>query len=119
MDWKAAATVAKGKTRAARIHAGTRAIIAARKSTPQLASHVPTRVLDMGDPHLFIFERPGDDRTVTCLFNFTESVQSITPWSLRLDPARPYIDRLTGAPLRLHEGGVTLPPYGQLWLMPD
>jgi amylosucrase len=119
MDWTAARSVTGGKTRAARIHAGTRAIMAARKATPQLASHVPTRVLDLGHPQLFLFERLAEDRPVTCLFNFTETVQSLTPWSLRLDPGRPYLDRLTATPLRLQDGAIALPPYGQLWLMPD
>jgi amylosucrase len=118
MDWDAAGTIAQGRTRAARIHAGTRAIMVARKATPQLASQVPTRILDPGHPHLFVFERLAEDRSVTCVFNFTEKVQTISPWSLRLDPARPYADRLTGAPLHLQDGAVSLPAYGQLWLMP-
>lgn len=118
MDWAAVRTIPQGKSRAARIHAGTRAILAARKSTPQLASHVPTRILDLGHPHLFLFERLAEDRPVTCLFNFTESPRAITPWSLRLDPARPYLDRLTSTPLHLQDGAITLPSYGQLWLMP-
>jgi amylosucrase len=118
MDWSAVKSVRQGKSRAARIHAGTKAIMAARKATPQLASHVPTRILDAGHPHLFLFERLAEDRTVTCLFNFTEHDQRLTPWPLRLDPARAYADILTGNPLRLHEGAIALPPYGQLWLMP-
>jgi amylosucrase len=118
MDWAAARTVTSGQTRAARIHTGTRAIMAARKATPQLASYVPTRIRDLGHPHLFIFDRPAEDCPVTCLFNFTETPQAVTPWTLRLDPARPYVDRLTDAPLRLTDGAITLPPYGQLWLMP-
>ncbi len=118
MDWSAVASIPQGQSRAARIHAGTAAIMAARKSTPQLAAWVPTRILDLGHPHLFIFERPAEDRTLTCLFNFTEHGQSITPWSLRLDPGRAYVDALTGTHLRLHDGAIALPPYGQLWLMP-
>ena len=118
MDWAAVRTIPQGRTRAARIHAGTRAILAARKATPQLASHVPTRILDPGHPRLFVVERLAEDRVVTCLFNFSEEPQAISPWSLRLDPARRYADRLTGAPLRLEDGAVTLPAYGQIWLMP-
>jgi amylosucrase len=118
MDWTAVASIPQGQSRAARIHAGTATIMSARKSTPQLAAWVPTRILDLGHPHLFIFERPAEDRTMTCLFNFTEHKQTITPWSLRLDPGRAYVDALTGTHLRLHDGAIALPPYGQLWLMP-
>ncbi|NCT13167.1 MAG: DUF3459 domain-containing protein [Rhodobacterales bacterium] len=119
MDWKAVKSLAKGKSPAARLHAGTRAILAARKATPQLAGHVPTRIVDFGNPALFIFERRAEDRTLTCLFNFTETNQRVTPWGLKLDPARHYADLLTGAPLRLTDGLITLPPYGCLWLRPD
>ncbi len=119
MDWTAVKSVSKGRTPAARLHAGTRAILAARKATPQLAGHVPTRIVSFGNPALFIFERRADDRTVTCLFNFTENDQRVTPWGLKLDPARRYGDLLTGAPLTLTDGLIMLPPYGCLWLRPE
>jgi amylosucrase len=118
MDWAAVATIPGGVARAARIHAGIRAIMAARKATPQLASQVPTRVRDTGHPRLFVFDRLAEDRPVTCLFNFTEGPQAISPWALRLDPARDWRDALTGAPLVLTGGEIGLPAYGQLWLMP-
>jgi amylosucrase len=117
MDWAAVATIPGGVARAARIHAGIRAIMAARKATPQLASQVPTRVRDTGHPRLFVFDRLAEDRPVTCLFNFTEGPQAISPWALRLDPARDWRDALTGAPLVLTGGEIGLPAYGQLWLM--
>ncbi len=119
MDWNAVATIPKGRSNAARIHAGTKAILATRKATPQLASHVPTRIVDLGHPGLFIFERLGDDRTVTCLYNFTDTAQTITPWGLQLDPARRYGDLLTGRTLSLKDGAIHLPPYARLWLTPQ
>ncbi|MCX7300245.1 MAG: alpha-amylase family glycosyl hydrolase [Rhodobacterales bacterium] len=119
MDWAAVTTLPQGRTPAARIHAGTKAILATRKATPQLASHIPTKIVDISHPGLFIFERLSDDRTVTCLFNFSETDQSVTPWALKLDPARRYRDLLTGAPLNLKDGAITLPPYASLWLIPE
>ncbi len=119
MDWAAVETLPKGTTPAARLHAGTKAILATRKATPQLASYIPTRITDIGHPGLFIFERLADDRTVTCLFNFTERDQFVTPWALKLDPARRYRDLLTGAPLTLRDGAITLFPYAPLWLIPE
>jgi amylosucrase len=118
MDWAAVKTLKPGKTPAARIHAGTRAILAARKATPQLASDVPTRIIDIGHSGFFIFERKSDGRQVICLFNFTESNQQLTPWVLRLDLGSAYRDILTGAPLTLSDGMITVPPYGRLWLQP-
>lgn len=119
MDWTAIKTVGKANSPAARIHMGTKAILSARAATPQIAAHVPTRVLDIGHPSLFIFERSSDDRTLICLFNFTETDQGLTPWGLRLDPARIYHDVLTSAVLALDAGMIRLPPYGRLWLLPD
>lgn len=118
MDWDAVATLPEGKTPAARIHAATKAILAARKATPQLASDVPTRIHDTGHAALFVFERLADDRTVTCVFNFTEAPQRIAPWALNLDPGMRHADLLTGAPLATGEDGtVEVAPYGRLWLM--
>ena len=118
MDWAAVKALGKAATPATRIHAGTRAILAIRKSTPQLASDVPTRIIDIGHPRLFIFERKSDGRPVICLFNFTESNQQVTPWALQLDPAFDYADILTGQPLTLTQGMITLPAFGRLWLQP-
>lgn len=118
MDWTAVKTLKKGASPAARIHAGTRSILAARKQTPQLASDVPTRIIDIGHPALFIFERRADGKPVICLFNFTEINQQVTPWALRLDPGAAYADILSGDALTLTGGMITLPPYGRKWLQP-
>ncbi len=118
MDWAVVKSLDAGNSPAARIHAGTRAVLAARKATPQLASDVPTRIIDIGHPALFIFERKSDGRPVICLFNFTETDQQVTPWALRLDPACLYADILTGQPLTLIQGMITLPAYGRKWLQP-
>lgn len=117
MDWAAVRELSKGGP-ASEIHRGTRAILAARSATPELAAWVPTHILDLCHSGLFIFERKGDLRTLTCLFNFTESDQTITPWALRLDPARRYGDLLSGAALTLKDGLIRLPGYGCLWLGP-
>ena len=116
MDWSAVAELKNGTTPAARIHAGTKAILACRKSAPQLASDVPTRIIDIGHLGLFIFERMADDGAVFCLFNFTKSNQHVTPWAIKLDPGKSYTDILSGQPLKLTEGMIAVPPYGRLWL---
>jgi amylosucrase len=117
MDWAAVARLGDDSP-ASRIHAGVRHILARRRATPDLAALVPTRILDLSNRALFAFRRDGDARTITALFNFTEQPTSLTPWALQLDPARRYADLLSGAPLTLSHGMVTLPPYGALWLAP-
>ncbi len=116
MDWE---TARAPTGPAARILNGTRAIMAARKSTPQLAGHVPTLVRDVANTALFVMERQADDTCAVCLFNFTELAQKVTPWALKLDPVPAYTDCLTGAALALTQGQIVVPPYGAMWLVPD
>ena len=113
-----AKTIGKGKTPAARIHAGTRAILAVRKATRQLSSHIPDAD-PRSRPAGLLRRSRGWTRIapVTCLFNFTEVEQRVDPEALELDPDRAHVDLLTDAPVP--PGAVVLPPYGRLWLRPD
>lgn len=115
MDW--AATEATDGP-AARILSGTRLILATRKATPQLASDVPTRVIDTGLASLFAFDRPADDRTVTCLFNFTDIEQAVTAGSLGIAAGAALRDLLTGAAVATEGTGIRLAPYAAMWLCP-
>ena len=114
MDWtKATATTGPAAT----IHADLKHIIATRKATPQLAGSVPTRVLETGHRAVFAYQRRGDDRTVTCLVNFTAQPQRIWAEDAALtDPAQ--TDLLTGDPLTVTHGQIALAPYQTLWLRP-
>ena len=76
---------------------------------------MPTRVRDLGNPALFVFDREGGDCTVTCVFNFTESEQRVTPWALKLTPGKDYEDLLSKTPLTLTQGQIVVPPYAALW----
>lgn len=118
MDWDALNTANRIDEPGPRIHAGVRHIIAVRKATTQLASDVPTRVRDLGNPALFVFDREGGDCTVTCVFNFTEAEQRITPWALQLTAGKDYEDLLSKTPLTLTQGQIVVPPYGALWFRP-
>jgi amylosucrase len=117
MDWDLVARLGQGGP-AARIHAGTKAILATRRATPELAAHVPTRILDLGHRALFAFQRAADGRTVTGLCNFADVPAQVTPWALQLDPAHAYGDLLSGAPLVVSHGTVAVPPLTALWLAP-
>ncbi|GGL73835.1 amylosucrase [Wenxinia marina] len=116
MDWNAVKRLGKGTSPAARLHAGTKLILAVRKATTQLASGLPTRVLDLGHPSLFAVEREGEARPVLCLYNFEPRAQDVPPWALGLAPEETYEDLLAGAPLAVSHGTVRVPPYGRMWL---
>ncbi|MEM7490503.1 MAG: alpha-amylase family glycosyl hydrolase [Pseudomonadota bacterium] len=110
IDWDLAAAAAGADTPRGRILGGLRHILAVRKGTPQLASDVPTRVIDTGNRGVFGYLRLADDRTVTCLCNVTEHPQTV-PVAMP-DGA---VDLLTDtAPVA--GGRLTLPPYGAVWL---
>jgi amylosucrase len=95
----------------ARIREGTRHVMAVRRGTPQLASSVATRVIETGNQGVFGYLRLADDRPVTCLCNFTETVQVVAP-----DVPEDAIDLLTGAPPAREGERIVLAPYQALWL---
>ncbi|MFZ3581062.1 amylosucrase [Loktanella sp. DJP18] len=110
MDW----TAAQARTGpAARIRADLKHILATRKATPQLAGDVPTRVIVTGHRALFVWQRLGDDRSVTCIANFTGQ-----PQLFRVADADilPDIDLLTGHAPEIAQGLMTVAPYACLWL---
>ncbi|NBT30680.1 MAG: alpha-amylase [Rhodobacteraceae bacterium] len=116
MDWDKA--VADSGV-AARLREGTRAILAARKATPGLAGHVPTRVLDLGDRSLFGYQRLAEDGQITCVINFTPNERRISPWGLKLAPGHTYRDILNDEPMALQDGQIILGGYGFKWLRVD
>lgn len=95
---------------------GTRHIMAVRKSAPQLASYVPTHVIETGDSRLFAFARPADDSSLTCLFNFTEEEVVISPAKLGMTSGGPPHDLLTDGLVQLSDAGIAIAPYAALWL---
>ncbi len=119
MDWdRVARLAAEPEAPAARIHAGVRAILAARARLPALAAHVPTRVVDLGNPALFAALRPHEAHPVLALFNFTEAEQWLGAWTLPL-PEGPWRDALSGRAVALAHDQLRLAPYAALWLVPE
>ena len=111
MDWDRAAAAPAAEAPYGRIWRGTRHILATRKATMQLGADTPTRVVDAGNRGVLAYLRLGDDRTVTCLCNFTEHPQTVA-----LDLGAHLRDLLTAAPPPRDGGRVVLPPYGAMWL---
>ncbi|KIT14999.1 alpha-amylase family glycosyl hydrolase [Jannaschia aquimarina] len=111
MDWTRAAEAMAGDGPHGRIYRGTQHILSVRKRTMQLASDVPTRVIDTGNRGVFAYLRLGDDRTISCLCNFTEHPQSVG-----LDVPPGAIDLLTGQPPGRSGNLIGLAPYQAVWL---
>lgn len=111
MDWAKAGTRGDTTTPHGRIYQGVRHILAVRKATLQLASDIPTRVVDCGNAGVFCYQRLGDDRIVHCLVNFTEDRQQVA-----LDLPEGATDLLTGQPPTSEGAKLALAPYQSLWL---
>jgi amylosucrase len=103
------AAARRGEGPAARILAGTRALIALRKATPALAAGAPD-VLDAGDPALIAFRRGDGESAVTVVANLSGGTRLLSGAVLSAS-AGPVRCRLTG---RTVPGSmpVEIAPYG-------
>jgi amylosucrase len=100
----------------ARLFGRVRHIMQRRKTSPQLASYVPTRVLEAPASGVFAFVRLGDTGTVTCLANFTPDVRHVAVSALDLDDQQDLWDMLGDAAIPTTAGHVTLAPYQMQWI---
>ncbi len=116
MDWQRVALAEAGEAPWSWILDGVRHLMAVRKATPELASHVPTVVLEQPDPALFALRRPADTRPVTCVFNFTGEYQGVEAGALGLDTAEPHDELISNAPMAFPDGQVVMPPWGRAWI---
>ena len=116
MDWKKLKQAESGKGPVADLLAGVKHILARRKSTPQLASQVPTRIIETGNEKLFAFVRLADDGPLAGLFNFTDQWTSISAARLRREGLTEFKDLLGGGTAAIHADALAVAPYGRLWL---
>ncbi len=113
MDW---ALVKKPNAIAANLLSGTKHIIQARKATPQLASQVPTKIIDTGNEKLFAFIRTADEGNLVGIFNFTDEWTNISAELLRTNGITTFKDALGGGEVTPTKNQITVAPYGRLWL---
>jgi amylosucrase len=116
MDWSLATRAEKGDTPEGRLLAGVRAIMARRKALPELAASVPTRIVRLANPALFAFVRPGDSRTLGCVFNFTPHRQSTGLDALANNGVTGRDDLLAQKPADIRAGFLELDGYQAVWL---
>jgi amylosucrase len=116
MDWALAKKAEKADSPAGWILAGVRHIIARRKALPELAASVPTRIVQLSNPAVFAFVRPGDSRTIGCVFNFTQHRQSVPLDGLANQGVWGREDLLSGKPADIRAGFLELGPFEAVWL---
>ncbi len=113
MDWKRAKSSSEAS---AAIFKGVQKIMARRKSIAAFSGLHPTQIIDLGHSKLFAFRRRGDAQTITCIFNFTEDLQSIEVGKIDGSNYTQLYDLLTETQIGHSDGVVHMMPYGSLWL---
>jgi amylosucrase len=116
MDWKLAKKAEKADSPAGWVLAGVRHIMAQRKLIPEFAASVPTRILRQPNPALFAFVRPGDSRTIGCVFNFTPHRQTLAIDVLASQGVSGREDLLALKPADIRAGYLELGPYQAVWV---
>ena len=116
MDWQAVADARNSIGPAAELLSGIKHILAARKATTQLASNVPTKIIDTGNPKVFGFTRLADEGPLLGVFNFTEEWTSISVDILQNCGLKNFVDQLGGGQASITGNQLAVAPYGRLWL---
>ncbi len=117
MDWAKVAKLENSGSPQEKILNGVKHIIAKRKATPAFAATNPTQVLHLGNDRIFAFARVGDAQTVVCLFNFTDTNQTLSDKVLQNTGIVEFRNLLTDEPLSWVNGVLQIPAYGSLWLV--
>ena len=116
MDWERAANAQRGEWVEGRVFNGVKHIIGRRKAMPEFAATVPTRIIRLANPAVFAFMRPGDVRSIACLFNFTAHWQSLPLDSLYGNGLTGTRDWLAEGSANIYNGFLHLAPYQAIWL---
>lgn len=117
MDWDRVAAILDNPDRPdARVFAGTRHIFARRKATHHLHGGHACRIRDAGNTGIFAFCRIAPSGTLLCLFNFTQTWQSISGSWIREQGVTHLYDALSDGTVELENDRFNLPPLGRVWL---
>ena len=116
MDWEAVARRRLVGSVEQRLFEGLRAILRARKRTPQLHATYPTEVLDV-HPHVFVTLRRHPLGPTLALYNLTESYQSVPTAVLYEHGLAQAFDQLDQRFVDTAAANIHLAPYQRLWLL--
>ncbi|MBT8177869.1 MAG: alpha amylase, partial [Eudoraea sp.] len=110
----------QAKSPAYKINKRLHRLIGIRKSNPCLADRNNLNLLDIGNPHVFAFERKAlDSQGIIAIGNFHDTMQAIdTSFLANLGYAQKGFldDLIRGKKIKLNSGLLELKPYELLWL---
>lgn len=116
MDWLKAERRHEPGTIEHRLFQGLKHIVRIRQQTPQCCARYDTDVIDTGHSRLFAVANRHPMGTLACVYNFTETHQTLNLTPLYEAGVVHVYDNLTGKNVDAHEGAITLGPYARLWL---
>jgi len=117
MDWRAAERRHLGETVEGRIYAGIRALVRARKRTPQLHASHATQIVRTDNPHVFAQARLHPLGTMVGLYNFSEAPQRVDAAVVHDHGITHPFDQLGEASIVVQDGVLELRPYARQWLL--
>ena len=122
IDWERVALRKQHGSVQQRIFEGLRKMIAVRKTTPAFSDYNNRELLEIANPHLFVFIRSNPFRPhdrVLVVANFDAAPQSITLGDL---PGRGHLeygrlqDLYSGGSPSMENNQLIVPPHGFYWL---
>ena len=116
MDWAAAARRHHAATLEGRIFGGLRAIIEARRASPELHAAVPLEVVESDDQRVFAFVRRHPVGPLLALHNLSAESVAIDPRIVRDVVGGTVVDRLQPT-VAADPDRLTLAAYGSAWLV--
>lgn len=118
-NWKAAATLEKGKGPQAQVFRKIRKLIGLRQQLEVLGASGKTHIHLPGNDHLFLFERRSETAGVMVIANFDDTAQVVNAsWLARLGYLNgdAYHNLADGVTNRVNSGLLEVPPYALFWL---
>jgi amylosucrase len=116
MDWAAAERRHDPSSIEGRIFSGLQHILERRRATPQIHAANPVEVLDVGIDGIFAFARRSPVGSLVCVYNFSETWQSLDAGGLALAGVIQWFDMLGNSSVHLKGGVLAFPPQGRIWL---
>ena len=93
-----------------------RGMLARRAATPEFHAKNATEILQTGNRLLFAFARRAPTGAVVCVFNFSDTWQTLpASWVLQQGASQLH-DILSDSPVGDANGAIPLPPYARVWI---
>ncbi|MBP8930924.1 MAG: DUF3459 domain-containing protein, partial [Paracoccus sp.] len=117
MDWDRVEGMASAPdSAAARVFSGLRQMLARRAATPEFHARNATEILQTGNRVLFALARRAPTGDVICVFNFSDTWQTLPASWVVQQGASQLHDILSDSPVGDGHGAIPLPPYARVWI---